>query len=120
MCECRSPVGEGGRSECNEDRPGEGLLVEVRPLTRSLATLGTTLSRKGRGFPSVSNAQGITPPRLAAKRLADPPPKGREKKKSALRGRNGGNPGALRNAGVAARDGSRQQLRHAALAHIAQ
>src|SRR5260370_12179161 len=31
MCECRSLVGEGGRSECNEDRPGEGCVTYPSP-----------------------------------------------------------------------------------------
>src|ERR1700680_4982302 len=46
-------VGEGGRSEWNEDRPGEGVFgfsaICKLPLTRHLTSFGATLSRKGRG-----------------------------------------------------------------------
>src|SRR6266566_5462196 len=85
--------------------------------TCSARSMRFDTSPKGRS-PAAGRRVGRPPTRLAAKRLAYPPLKGREKKRSELRDRKGGKPGGMRHPGGRVRDGARQQFRHAAVAPI--
>jgi hypothetical protein len=47
-----SPLAGEGGEPAKTGEPGEGFFAVRKPLTRTLASLASTLSRKGRGYPS--------------------------------------------------------------------